>query len=216
MNLTIQKQSEWRYFMLFGICLSVIFVYISKVVLISDNLIYDFYSEQLSFEQIDSLLKQQKQMEWVAYVAVVIFYLFKILSVSICVFIGFFFLDKPIRFKSILSSVITADIVFFIPIMIKIIWFAFIVDHYSLMDIQQFYPLSLLNFFDTSTIAIWLLYPLQIVNAFEVLFWFALAYQLKEYLKNDFTESFKFVLTTYGSGLFVWVIFVVFLTVNNS
>lgn len=217
MNLTIKNKYEWCYFVLFSICCSTILAYLSKVLLLSDNLIYEFYSEQLSIEQIDNILAQQKKWEWLSYVIVIVLYILKLLMIVLSLYIGFFFFEiKNIRFGEIITIVAKVDLVFFVPVILKILWFTFVEERFTLKDIQQFYPLSLVNIFDISSLDNWLLYPLQTFNIFEVLFWFALAYELKNYLKEDFTGSFKFVLSTYGSGLFVWVIFVVFLIVNNS
>jgi len=217
MNLTIKQQHEWRYILLFGIAFSAILVYLSNILLISDSLMYDFYSEQLPIEQIDKMLAQQKEWAWLSYVFVGVLYLLKITLIAGCIYIGFFFINSnKVTFKEIITIVAKADLVFFVPIMLKILWFTFVEERFTIKDIQQFYPLSLVNIFDVSSLDNWLLYPLQTFNVFEVLFWFALAYELKNYLKEDFTTSFKFVLSTYGSGLFVWVIFVVFLIVNNS
>lgn len=219
MNLTIKQQHEWRYILLLGIAFSAIMVFLNNFLLISDNLMYDFYSEQLSIEQIDKLLAQQKEWAWLSYVFVGVLYLLKITLVAGCIYTGFFFINSngpKIAFKEIITIVAKTDLIFFIPILLKILWFTFVEERFTIKDIQQFYPLSLVNIYDVASLENWLLYPLQTFNIFEILFWFALAYELKNYLKEDFTASFKFVLSTYGSGLFVWVIFVVFLIVNNS
>jgi hypothetical protein len=49
-----------------------------------------------------------------------------------------------------------------------------------------------------------------------VAFWFALAYELKAYFQDDFAKSFGTVMASYGSGLVIWIVFVVFLTLNFS
>ncbi|MFN7839937.1 MAG: hypothetical protein ACK5QG_18395, partial [Bacteroidota bacterium] len=62
----------------------------------------------------------------------------------------------------------------------------------------------------------WLVYPIQLLNVFELLYWIALAWQLQEVLEKPFAESLGFVAKTYGVGLAVWVVVVMFLTVSIS
>jgi hypothetical protein len=117
--------------------------------------------------------------------------------------------------KNIGSSVVLADSVFLIPSFIKVVWFSFQPD-YTLEDLQYFMPGSLLNLFNPKEIEPWLVYPLQSINIWEVAFWFALAYELKEYFEDNFASSFGTVMASYGSGLVIWIVFVVFLTLNFS
>jgi hypothetical protein len=102
-----------------------------------------------------------------------------------------------------------------IPGVVKIFWFSFQRD-YTLEDLQYFMPGSLLNLFNPKEIEPWLVYPLQSINVLEVAFWFALAYELKEFFNEDFGKAFGTVMASYGSGLVIWIVFVVFLTLNFS
>jgi hypothetical protein len=115
-----------------------------------------------------------------------------------------------------MQIVIKADLIFFVPMLLKTFWFSFIITDFSLTDFQFFTPLSLLSIFDVSLIDKWLIYPLQTFNVFEVIFWFLLGYQLKSVLRKNFSESFKLIITSYGSGLIIWVVFVVFFVVTVS
>ncbi len=55
---------------------------------------------------------------------------------------------------------------------------------------------------------------LQLVNLFEIAYWLLLADLLKKIINRPFWKSFEFVLSTYGVGLLIWTVFVVFLTLN--
>lgn len=72
----------------------------------------------------------------------------------------------------------------------------------------------MINFFSHSELEPWLVYPIQLLNVFELLYWAVLAWQLQEVLKKSFPESLGFVMKTYGVGLTVWVVVVMFLTVS--
>ena len=62
----------------------------------------------------------------------------------------------------------------------------------------------------------WLIYPLHAINLWELGFMLMLAYQLKKYFKDDFTQSLVNVLLSYGSAFLLWIVFVVFITLNLS
>jgi hypothetical protein len=119
-------------------------------------------------------------------------------------------------FKKFFSAAITGEFVFLIPSFIKLLWFGFIKTNYTLQDLQYFSPLSAIGLFNPTELDPWFVYPIQLLNLFEVLYWVVLAYQLKPVLNEDFSGSLGFVGRTYGVGLVIWVILVMFLTVSIS
>lgn len=187
-----------------------------KNYLVTDEILYNLYDTQLSYSQIEQILSRQNEWVWLGYALIPFIYLLKIGLITICVYIGLFLmLPKKIKFREIVPAVVKADMLFLIPAFIKIIWFTFNVD-YTLQDLQYFMPGALLNLFDPSLVESWLLYPLQAFNVYELAFWFMLAYQLKEFFEEDFAASFKTVALSYGSSFVVWVVFVMFLSINLS
>ena len=81
---------------------------------------------------------------------------------------------------------------------------------------QQYYPLSYINFLDLEKIQPWLIYPLKTINLFEIAYFFVLVYGLWKLLKNKFSKSLEIVAVSYGSGLVIWLGLVMFLTLNMS
>lgn len=203
-----------KYLILLNIALLYFFTYYTKTYIVTEQQLYNFYSTQLSYEQIETFISQQKEWEWLGYVLLPVIYFLKIGGISACVYVGLFLVvGNKVQFKTIFPAVVKADMVFLIPAVIKMLWFTFQTD-YTLQDIQYFLPGSLLNFFDPTHIEPWIIYPLQTINIFELLFWLALAYELKDLFKNDFGLAFQNVALSYGSSLVVWMVFVVFLTLN--
>jgi len=112
---------------------------------------------------------------------------------------------------------IVAEFIFLVPALLKIFWLAFFRTDYSLLDIQLFYPLSALSLFDEAAVQqnqSWLVYPLQTFNLFEVAYWLLLAKGVSEVIKKDFTESFELVMASYGTGLVLWIVTIMFITVT--
>lgn len=88
--------------------------------------------------------------------------------------------------------------------------------NYTLEDLQYFYPLSALNIVGYKGLESWFIYPLQVLNLFELAYWLLLAYFIG---KLAFTEKdkgkpmdlgFKIVASSYGSALLLWVVVVMF------
>ena len=162
------------------------------------------------------MLDRGKKWQWLSYAFLPILVFVKILFVVICFSIGCLFLNIENGFKKFFSIATNAEFLFVVPAVIKLLWFSFIKTSYTLQDLQYFSPLSLVNFFNPIGLNPWLIYPLQLLNAFELLYWVVLAYQLKEVLGESFSNSLGFVAKTYGTGLFIWVILVMFLIVSLS
>lgn len=215
MKVLYNESDNGKAFFLFNIVVSGILTYSINEFILTDNHFYNHYSNQISFETIEEMIRIRHKWSWLSYVLLPIIYAIKILFISLSIYCGLFFsIDKKIQLKEILTLVVKADLVFLIPSMIKIIWFSF--SEYDLADFQKFYPLSLLNIIDESTVEQWLIYPLQTLNLFEITFWILLAYQLKRIYSYNFSQAFGLVVSSYGSSLLIWIIFMVFLTVNNS
>jgi hypothetical protein len=184
--------------------------------IVSDDLIYDSLINQLSYERISEMLDQGKKWKWLSYVFLPVLIFFKIFFVAICFSIGGLLLNVEIGFKKFLSIATNSEFVFLIPGMVKLVWFTIFKTSHTLQDIQYFAPFSAINFFNPTELDPWLVYPLLLLNAFEVLYWVVLGYQLREVLSEDLSGSIGFVTKTYGLGLFIWVVMVMFLIVSIS
>ena len=187
-----------------------------KLMLISDDLVYDSLINQLSYERISEILAVGKKWEWLSYVLLPLLLFFKVLFVVICFSIGTLILGVHSTSKKLFEIGVSAEFIFLIPSVLKLLWFLFVNTDYALQDLQLFSPLSLISLFNPTELDPWLVYPIQLLNVFELLYWIALAWQMQEGLEKPFAESLSFVAKTYGVGLAVWVVVVMFLTVSIS
>ena len=153
-----------------------LFAYLYEYILVDENIYFGFYAEQLTYEQIEDMLANGKKWEWLSYAIIPFFYAIKLCLVAGCLSIGALFVSNRFEFKKMWGAALVAEFVFIVPIILKILWFAFIQTNYTLKDLQLFYPLSLLNLFDVGSVEPWLLYPLQVFNVFEVVYWLLLAW----------------------------------------
>ena len=197
-----------------------------KLVLGFDKLLQNSLSEQLTATQIENYLQIQHKWKWVGFGFVPIYLFLKTIIISLIIYVGAFFHSKnEVKFKSIWNVIITCEFIFVIIPIFKIIWFYFFQTNYTFADLQYFYPLSALNIIGYKNIDAWFIYPLQILNVFEVAYWLLLAYyigRIASYSISDIHNKYpidyglKIVTSSYGSALLLWVVVVMFITLNYS
>ena len=205
------------------ILLNIFLLELLKELLKLDQLTYNKLTETLSFNQVEKILQFQKKINNWLYLVLPLLMIFKIFLISSVLYIGTFFYSKAkVTFKQLLNAVIKAEFVFLGVGVLKIIWFYFFQTNYTLEDLQYFYPLSALNIVGYKGLESWFIYPLQVLNLFELAYWLLLAYFIG---KLAFTEKdkgkpmdlgFKIVASSYGSALLLWVVVVMFFTLNYS
>jgi hypothetical protein len=120
-----------------------------------------------------------------------------------------------LTFRKLLFVVVVSHFVFFIPALVQILWFSFFVESYTVESLKAFNWHTLLYWVKDIDYN-FLKYPLSLINLFEVLFWFCLILFIKRVGVVSFWSSLKLVFYTYGLGLFIWMVFVMFLIVTIS
>ncbi|WP_445715408.1 hypothetical protein [Flavobacterium sp.] len=203
--------------------LTIILAYISFIILTINDLIYQSYSVKLTALQIKEIFALQEKWNWLSYTIIPILLLIKTTLISSILYIGTFFYSKvKVTFKQLFNAVVKAEFIFLLVGVTKIIWFYFFQTNYTLEDLQYFYPLSALNIVGYKGLDVWFIYPLQVLNLFELAYWLLLSYFIG---KLAFTEKdkgkpmdlgFKIVASSYGSALLLWVVVVMFFTLNYS
>lgn len=196
---------------------SVFIIEITYKLLNFDVLVYNSFFEKLSRQQINDYFEFQEKWKWLGYTILPIIFAIKTSAVASACYIGtFFFSAKQISFKKLFSIVITAEFVFLLVPVFKIIWFYFFQTKFTLEDIQYFYPLSALSIVGYEGLEPWLLYPFQTLNLFELAYWLLLAYYIGKATETTMDHGLKIVASSYGSALLLWVVVVMFFTLNYS
>lgn len=196
--------------------LNITLAFLIKHLLINKTLYYQSFSDQLSIDQINRMLDMQSKYEYWAYLLLFIFNLIKYSIIALIIQTGIFLWGFKISYSQLFRVVIVAEFIFLFPLIIKLVWFYFVETNYTLEELQQFYPLSILNVFYVKQISQLWFYPLQLLNVFELLYWFILALGISKVIKKDFDKSLRIVLSSYLPALFIWVIFILFITLTLS
>jgi hypothetical protein len=184
-------------------------LYITNTIVITDEIIHDTFSFEISTEEIRQILLFKKKYGWISYVAQPMALLIKIYFTAGCLFIGLMIYDVRVKFSKILKIVLIGEFVFVIYAVFRLV-FIYFKDFSTLEQIQNFWPLSLFSLFPGDSIPQWLFYPLYTINIAEIAYWLVLALGLTYLMKTKFLQSLKTVLTSYGAGLLLWMVFLVF------
>ncbi|MDC9721732.1 MAG: hypothetical protein PSN34_03030 [Urechidicola sp.] len=185
-----------------------------------EELLYNFYSEQFAHQQVEKIIQNQEKWAWLGYVIIPLLVLIRSSLVAMCLSVGNFLYNinettSP-KFKQFFRIALIGEFVLLFVGLFKFGYFYFLRSDFTLIDLQQYYPLSFINFLDINTLEPWVVYPLQTINLFEVGYFFVLVHGLWKLLKNKFWRSFEIVAVSYGTGLIIWLGLVMFLTLNMT
>lgn len=189
---------------------------LSKELLNTNDLVISSLAEQLTNEQISEVVGVQKKWEWLGFIIIPIILLLKTSVIAAIIDAGCFFFDKEIKYKKIFGIVAKAEFIFLGVIIFKILWFYLFQQDYTLEDLQYFYPLSAINITGYDGLDAWWVYPLQAFNLFELTYWFILAYLLGKELDTNLDKGLSIVASSYGVALVIWIIGIMFFTLNMS
>jgi hypothetical protein len=195
---------------------SIVIAEIFKIAIHFDDLLYNSLSEQLTSQQIEEFLGLQKKWQWVGYVFIPVFLLIKTSIIATILYIGLFFSNRDLKFSNLWNIVLKAEFIFLLVPIFKIIWFYFIQTHYTLEDIQYFYPLSALNIVGYKGLETWFIYPFQTLNLFELTYIIYLGYQVGQLTNTNTDNGLKVVAYSYLPALLLWVVTIMFFTLNYS
>ncbi|MBT8244550.1 hypothetical protein [Winogradskyella sp.] len=196
---------------------TILFSFITKATLNTDKLILNSLADQFTQEQIFLILNYKKKWEWLSYAFIPLFLLIKTSIIAAILDVGCFFFGKEIKYKKLFNIVLKAEFVFLLVIVYKTAWFYLFQTDYNLEDLQYFYPLSALNIIGYEGLQPWFIYPFQVLNLFELAYWLILTYLLgKEINDTESTRGLQIVASSYGVGLLIWVVSVMFFSLNMS
>ncbi|MDZ7879001.1 MAG: hypothetical protein U5L45_15065 [Saprospiraceae bacterium] len=190
-------------------------MYIQDTMILTKEVYYNTLGEQLTIERIDQILEKQAEWKWVSYLLIPVVVVLQAFLVALCLNCGTIMMNYKIRFRPLFTLVLRSSVVF-------LLWKLLVTFIFLFSEVQFFDDLITLNkfalagFVSKESVPSWLMYPLSILNIFEVVFWFLLTFGMSRLLQRSFKGSFGFVSTTYGLGLLMWMVFIIFLQLNFS
>ena len=180
----------------------------------TDDIYYYAFSDTLSGERIDELIAGMKDAAWIGYIFIPFIYALKIFLVSASIYTGVFLLNVRASFSAIFHTALKCEFLFLIPVVLRLFWFTLINTHYTLEDIDNFPPFSILTFLELKDAEIWLTYALSFINLIQLTYIILISKGISSVLDINFGKSVGLVIKSYGAGLILWILFIVFLIVS--
>ena len=182
--------------------LTVLLLYIKKSFIENETAAFEFLQDRPegTILQIISTLQ---------FISIPLVYLWKFTVIAFVIWIGCFMYGYKVTYVQSWGVVMGAEFIFFIPEILKILWFLVVDTDPAYSDIGAFYPLSLMHFFDYYSMDHRWAYPLRSLNVFEVVYWFLLVSGIHHYAQKDKKVVRFIVLSSYIFLFLLWLIFYV-------
>lgn len=185
------------------LCLiTLLLLYVKKSFIENETAAFEFLQDRPE----GAILKAVSTLQ---FVSVPLVYLWKFTVIAFVIWIGCFMYGYRITYSQCWGVVMGAEFIFFIPEVLKIMWFLTIETDPSYTDIGAFYPLSLMHFFDYYSIEPRWAYPLRAINVFEVVYWFLLVAGIHHYALKEKKTVWYIVVSSYILIFALWLIFYV-------
>lgn len=179
-------------------------------------LVYNTLAKNLTTEQLEKLFQQTRKWQLIGYLLLPVLLFIKTQIIAGVLGIGAYLFNKKIKHIALWSIVLKAEFIFLLVGVLKVVWFYFFQTNYTLENVQYYYPLSMLSVVGNDNLEPWYIYPLQTLNLFEVVYWIVLALLIDKKLKENSSSGIKIVASSYGPALIIWVVSIMFFTLNLS
>jgi hypothetical protein len=189
--------------------------WITNTFIVTNSYYYSAFGNQLAYDRIEEMILMSKKVQWIGYLITALTIIFKMYIVSGTIYGSISFSNNEISFINCLKITLLAEFSFVFANQVKIIYFI-LVPPLNLLDVQAFYPLSCLFFFNIQSLPSYLIYPLQQVNVFELCYWLILSTGIMLHTGLSIRKSFKIVAISYGFILIIWLLLILFIQLQFS
>lgn len=203
------------YFFVGAVIFLLIVNYITQLSFLGEQIYFNTFAENLSSDRIQKLYQNNKEWEWLGYFLLPLLYLVKIAYVSFCLTTASLLNIEEGNYKANFNVSLKADYIFIVMMLVRFTWLFFFKEINTLTDLG-YIPGSILNLFNIDKIPKWIIYPLQTCNIWEVLYCLIGTSMYSIQFGVSKTIAAKQFCIPYLIGLFIWILVVVFLTLQFS
>lgn len=209
-TLAYNKARILQLWLLLSVPYLLLFFYMNSFVA-TDNVYYNSFAARLSIDRINEMITRQRSFLWISYLLIPVMLYIKVILTAGCLFTRVYLVRSDISFRKVVKLAFLSETVFVLSGVVRVILLSFIFRPNTLKELQAFSPLSLLSLLNTDHLPLYLFYPLQVLNLFELCYWILLGVGLADTLKISFPKAFGYVLSSYVPALLVWVLIVMFI-----
>ncbi|WP_143306449.1 hypothetical protein [Chitinophaga vietnamensis] len=208
----VLKDNKWYYLGAIVLIIALATFYLNTYVL-TDSLYYNSFSGKLTVEQIENALGIKKRYLWASLLMIPALLFIKITFNSTAVYTSAFLHNCSAGFSGIFDLCVKAELVFIVPLVLKISLLTFFKSPETLDDCNIM-PLSVHSLLRMIHLPNWSVYPLQFLNVFEVFYVLLLSKLFSIRFGMSFRKSFSIAGIGYLSGMALWILVVAFLTIT--
>lgn len=141
------------------------------------------------------------------YVSVPFFIAWRITMTSFLLWVGCFMFGYRLTYRELWRWTMFAELIFLVPEFLKLIWFMMSAGDPVYQDIVAFYPLSLINLVDYTSVDSMFHYPLKALNIFEIIYWYVLMIGIYFLSKKKWNISVLIVSSSYILFFLLWLVY---------
>ncbi|MFK7952777.1 MAG: hypothetical protein AB8B73_07995 [Ekhidna sp.] len=177
-------------------------LFVKKVFIIDSIAAFEILNERGDMWVFDIIYNIQ-------YLSIPVFLTWKFLWTTLFLWIGCFMFGYRLHFNKLYKLVMLLEIFFFLPEILKIIWFTLFFSDPDYNDYMAFYPFSLINLVDYTQIEPNWHYPLKSLNIFEILYWPLMILGVYFLSGKSLKISTYIVSSSYVLFFLIWLVFYV-------
>lgn len=211
---TVFSLSPWTSFAL-ACLVGSIGVFLQQEVLLTEDLFFNSLGEQMAYERIEEMINTQQQYKWIAYVMVPVIMVIQVFLFTLCLNVGTILFEYKVGFRKLFGMGFKATVLIAIVGSLQMI--PFLLTKIETLD--QFTQLdwfSLAALFQGVNLPLWLLLPLKMINLLLLLTIVILAGGMHWLTGKPYNKMLRFVAATYGTGMLLFVLLLVFIQLNLS
>ena len=196
----------WEMLLVFSFSYAVITLSMNLFVL-NENYYYSAFGNQLDQSRIAEIIEINRKTEWLTYLITPLGLLIKWTLIAGALHTVSIIMDYEVSFNDCFKVVSFAELIMLLSSLVKLFYFMINTPN-SIEDLQDNNFLSMLQLFKTNEIHSLLIFPLQQLNLFEILYWLIISYGIMRFMKKGFAAAFRMTLLGYGP-IFILIIFCV-------
>lgn len=201
LELRIRNYAEVNMYLLFGVicALYILILFIQQTFIIAQIPAFQFAqgSEMLILKLIAGL----------KILGVPVMFGLKFTIIAFVLWTGCFMWGYRVSYTKCWQVTMIAELVFFLPAILKTLWFILVQTETSYFEFQAFYPLSLMSFYNYEVVPDKYIYVNQSLNLFEVVYWVVLTYGIDFAARKKKATANAIVFTTYVPLFLFWLWF---------
>lgn len=141
------------------------------------------------------------------YLSIPIMFVVKFTVIGFILWTGCFLWGYRVTYKQCWQIAMFAEMIFFIPTILTILWFIFIENEPNLQQYEAFEPLSYMNFFDYQDMEKKYINVNSKLNVFEIGYWILLTYGIHYAARKKKSIANAIVFTSYVPLFLLWLLF---------